>query len=45
MNSQEEKKYQELWSTTLQLIKASNLYDDAIYKTYIRTLLSVSHQR
>ena len=35
MNSQEEKKYQELWSTTLQLIKASNLYDDAIYKTYI----------
>ena len=35
MNSNEEKKYQELWNAVLEKIKESKLYDDAIYTTYI----------
>ena len=30
-----EKDYQELWNSTLQIIKDSNTYDDAIFNTYI----------
>lgn len=31
-----EKDYQELWNSTLQIIKDSNTYDDAIFNTYIK---------
>lgn len=36
MNIQEEKTYQETWDAVLRQIKESNLYDDAIFTTYIQ---------
>ena len=40
-----EKDYQELWNSTLQIIKDSNTYDDAIFNTYIKPTRLLSFER
>ena len=39
-----ENDYQKVWNSTLQIIKDSNTYDEAIYNTYIKPTQTVSHQ-